>query len=152
MTKPPEHHSIEKECTHDIKSLRRRSNSLIPIIMIDHFESTNSVDLLPKSFPNPANTDGATVNLSRPRIKRRCSSPFLGPRITSHGGSAHDWLPVPPRKQSKSTRKSPSVADVNPESSFFLRKAGKNSSSKSHEPPHFCAPPIPSRSLSDSQR
>lgn len=136
MPKLPEHLSIEKECTHDVKSLRRRSKSLIPIITIDHFGSTNSpgfLSLLPKpvspaetSLPNPANTDGAAVdssNMSRPRIKRRCSSPLIRPRVATL--SAQDSLPVPLRKESKSstnkvTHKSPSVADLNQESSYRI--------------------------------
>jgi hypothetical protein len=129
---PPKHFSIEEECARDVKSFRRRSKSLIPIITIDHFGSTNSpgfLNLLPKpvlpaetSLPNPANGDGLTVdssNMSRPRIKRRCSSPLIRPRLASL--SAQDSLPVPSRKESKSSpnkvsRKSPSVADLNQES------------------------------------
>lgn len=136
MPKPPEHLSIEKECTLDVKSLRRRSKTLIPIITIDHFGSTNSpsfLNLLPKpvlpgetSSPNPVNTDGAAVdssNMSRPRIKRRCSSPLIRPRLASL--SVQDSLPVPSMKESKSspnkvTRKSPSVADLNQEGLYRI--------------------------------
>ena len=122
MAKPPEHHPIEKACTQDVKSLRRRSKSLIPIITIDHFGSVNSLDfnLLPKPVPNPANTDGAAVNLStmsRPRIKRQCSSPLIPASPTL---SVHASLPVPSKKESKLTRKSPSVADLNQESSHQI--------------------------------
>jgi hypothetical protein len=134
---PPEHLPIEKECTDDVKSLRRRSKSLIPVITIDHFGSTNSpgfLDLLPKPILsaetlllNPGNTDGAAVdssNMSRPTIKRRCSSPLIRPRPTFL--SVQDSLPVPSRKESKSspnkvTCKSPSVADLsNQESSYRI--------------------------------
>ena len=136
MPKLPEHLSIEKECTQDVKSLRRRSKSLIPIITIDQFGSTNSpgfLNLLPEvvssaesSLPNPASTDGAAVdssNMSRPRIKRRCSSPLIRPRVATL--SVQDSLPVPLRKESSSspnkvTRKPPSVADLNQESSYRI--------------------------------
>ena len=133
MPKPPEHLPIEKECTDDVKSLRRRSKTLIPIITIDHSGSTNSpgfLNLLPKPAEtlllNPGNTDCAAVdssNMSRPRIKRRCSSPLIRPRLTSL--SVQDSLPVPYMKESKSnsikvTRKSPCVADLNQESSYRI--------------------------------
>ena len=132
MFKPPEHLSIEKECTSDVKSLRRRSKSLIPIITVDLFGSPGFPNLSPKlvlpaetSLSNPANTDGASVdlNMSRPRIKRRCSSPLIRPRLASL--SAQDSLPVPSRKESKSSsnkvsRKSPSVADLNQESWYQI--------------------------------
>lgn len=133
MPKPPEHLPIEKECTHAVKSLRRRSKTLIPIITIDHFGSTSSpgfLNLLPKpvlpaetSLPNPANTDGAIVdssNMSRPRIKRRCSSPLIRPRLASL--SVQDSPPVPSRKELKSSpnKVSPSVADLNQESSYRI--------------------------------
>ena len=130
MPKPPEYLSIEQECTHDVKSFRRRSKTLIPIITIDHFGSTNSSDLLPKppvlsepSLPIPANTEGAAVNMSRSRIKRRCSSPLIRPRLASL--SVQDSLPVPSTKESKSspnkvTRKSPSVTDLNQEGSYRI--------------------------------
>ena len=123
---------IEKESqgTHDVKSLRRRSKTLIPIIMIDHFGSTNSPGFLPNSVSpakpsllDPANMDDAAVdssNKSRPRIKRRFSSPLIRPRSASQ-----DLLPVPSRKESKSspnkvTRRSPSVADLNQEGSYQI--------------------------------
>jgi len=181
VPKPPEHLSIEKECTHDVKSIRRRSKTLqvIPIITIDHFGSTSSgfLDLLPNpvlpaetSLPNPANTDGSAVdssNTNRPRIKQRCSSPLIRPRLAPL--SAQDSLPVPSRKESKLnlnkvSRKFPSVADLNQETfamkfdSHFLRKAGKKKSltlrTQPYGPPHFCMPPlpIPNRSGHDSQR
>ena len=136
MPKPPEHLSIEKECSHDVKSFRRRSNTLIPTIIIDHFGSTDSPDflnLLPKpvlpdetSLPKSPNTNSATVglsNMSRPRIKRRCSSPLIRPRLASL--PVQDSLPVPLAKESKSspnkvTRKSPSVADPNQEGSYQI--------------------------------
>lgn len=139
VSKLPEHLPfVEKECTHDVKSLRRRSKSLIPVITIDHFGTTNSPDfhnflakpILPieTSLPNPVNTDGTAMDLStmcRPRIKRRSSSPLVLSRATSppvpssHSGS----LLVPWRKESKSSsikisRKTPSAADLNQESSY----------------------------------
>jgi len=161
VPKPPEHLSIEKECTLDVKSLRRRSKTLIPIITIDHFGSTNSPGLpkpvLPAetSLPNPANTDGAAVdssNMRRPTIKRRCSSPLIRPRLASP--SAQDSLLVPSKSNpNKASRKSPSVIDLNQETftmkfdSFFLRKAGKKKSltlrTQPYGPPHFCMPPLP---------
>jgi len=165
VPKPLEQLSIEKECTHDVKSLRRRSKTLIPIITIDHFGSTNSpgfLNLLPKPvlpaetlLPTPVNTDGAakdSSNMSRPRIKRRCSSPLIRPRLASL--SVQDSLPVPSTEESKSSaNKSPSVAELNQEAftmkfdSFFLRKAGKKKShtlqTQPYGPPHFCMPPLP---------
>ena len=132
MPTSPKHFSIEEECARDVKSFRRRSKSLIPIITIDHFGSTNSpglLNLLPKpvlpaefSLTNPASGDGFTVDpliMSRPRIERRCSSPLIRPRLASL--SAQDSLPVPSSEESKLSpnkvsRKSPSVADLNQES------------------------------------
>ena len=133
MPKPPEHLSIEKQCTHDVKSLRRRSKTLIPIITIDHFGSTNSpgiLNLLPKpsetSLPKPVNTEEAAVDsssMSRAKIKRRCSSPLIRPHLASR--SIQDSSPVPSTKELKSspnkvTRKSPSVADLNQEGSYRI--------------------------------
>jgi len=165
VPRPPEHLSIERECDHGAKSLRRRSKTLIPIITIDLFESTNSPgfpNFLPKqvlpaetSLPKPANTDGAAAdsNMSRSRIKRRCSSPLIYSSL-----SAQNSLPVRSTKESKSspnkvTRKSPSVADLDQEAftmkfdSFFLRKAGKKKSltlrTQPYGPPHFCMLPLP---------
>lgn len=133
MPKPPEHLSIEKD---DVKSLRLRTKTLIPIITIDHFGSTDSPDYLnlsPKSvlsaevsLPKPVNTDGASVdssNMSRPSVKRRCSTPLIRPRLASL--SVQDSLPVPSTKESKSspnkvTRRSPSVADLNQEGSYQI--------------------------------
>jgi len=178
VPKPPEHLSIEKEFAHDVKSLRRRSKTLIPIITIDHFESTNFLNPLTKPvlpaetlLPKPANTEGVAVdssNMSRPRIKRRCSSPLIRPRLASL--SVQDSLSVPSTKESKSgpnkvTRKSPSVTDLNQEAftmkfdSFFLRKAGGKKPftlrTQPNGPPHFCMPPLPIPNTSpghDSQR
>lgn len=124
MTKPPVE-SVETECTRDVKSLRRRSNSLIPIITIDHFGSADFLNLLSKpvlpetSLPNPTNMDGVAVDLltmNRPRIRRRCSSPLIRPRAASPL-SAHGSLPVPSRKESNS---SPSVADLDQESLYQI--------------------------------
>jgi len=154
MAKPPEHHPVEKACTQDVKSLPRRSKSLIPIITIDHFGSVNSLDfnLLPKPVPNPANTDGAAVNLStmsRPRIKRQCSSPLIpaSPALSVH---ASDFV-TGPIEERVENNKSPSVADLNQETftmkfdSYFLRYAGKKKSptlrTQPYGPPHFCTPP-----------
>lgn len=159
VLKPPGHLSEkDSEYTRDVKSLRRRSKTLIPTITIDHFGSTKS-----PGFPNlllkpvlPAGTAVDSSNLSRPRIKRRCSSPLIRPRLASL--SVQDSLPVPSTEESKSspnnvTRKSPSIADLNQEAftikfdSFFLRKAGKKKSltlrTQPYGPPHFCMPPLP---------
>jgi len=164
VPKQPEHLSIEKD---DVKSLRRRSKTLIPIITIDHFGSTNSSGYLnlspkpvvPAEVSLPENKDGAAAdssNMSRPKIKRRCSSPLIRPRLACL--SVQDSLPVPSTKESKSspnkvTRRSPNVADLNQEAftmefdSFFFRKAGKKKSltlrTQPYGPPHFCMPPLP---------
>ncbi|KAF8807929.1 hypothetical protein BYT27DRAFT_7190021 [Phlegmacium glaucopus] len=126
----PEHLSVERECTHDnVKALRRRSKSLIPVITIDHFGSTNSPDFLPKPVlhaeTSPVNTDVTVMDLStmsRPRIKRRSSSPLVLPRSTPLAvpSSHSDSLLVPSRKGSKSSfikmsRKTPSAANINQE-------------------------------------
>ena len=137
VPEPPEHLFVEKECTHDVKALRRRSKSLVPIITLDHFEFTHSRDFpdsLPKPIlpvesllPNLANTDSPATELSttsRPRLKRRCTSPLVLPHAASlPEPSIHDSLPVRSRKESKSSstktsRKIPSTTDLNRESSY----------------------------------
>ena len=132
MPKSLEQLSIEKESTHDVKSLRRRSKTLIPIITIDHFGSTNSpgfLNLIAKpvlpaetSLPTLVNTDGAaedSSNMSRPRIKRRCSSLLICSRLASL--SVQDSLPVPSTEESKSSaNKSPSVPELNQEGSYRI--------------------------------
>jgi len=179
VPKPPEHPSVAKECTHDVKALRRRSKSLVPIITLDHFEFTNSLDFsnsLPKPvlpteslLPNFANTDGPAMELStvnRPRLKRRCTSPLvLSYAASLPEPSAHDSLLVPSRKESKSSstktsRKTPSTADLNQETittkldALFVRKAGKKKSltlrTQPYGPPYFCTPPLPIPSKSQS--
>ena len=62
-------------------------------------------------------------NMSRPSIKRRCSSPLIRPDLASL--TVQDPLPVPSTKESKPspdkvTRRSPSVADLNQEGSYQI--------------------------------
>lgn len=107
VPQPPEYLSVETECTPDVKSLRRRSKSLVPIITIDHFESPDFLNFLPKpvlnteaSLPKLASTDGTAMDLStisRPTIKRRSSSPFVLCHPTP--------LPVPSSYNSVPSRK-----------------------------------------------
>ena len=125
--------SVEKECTYNVKSLRRRSKSLIPIITIDHFGSTNlnfpnfaSKTALPtkSSLPKPVNTDSLTM--TRPRIVRRSSFPVALPHSAPPPlPSARGSSPVPSRKEPKSNFpkvicKTASAADFNQESSYRI--------------------------------